>query len=269
MFVQPRYHIRDCQSCGLLYRDRTLSAAQFERYYAQTDFTGWETSSYYPTERAVLAHLKKLPRGSRILDFGCSSGRLLAEFCDHYECFGFEINAEAAAKAASKGLQILSTHELDKESNFDAIVLVDVFEHLMQPLSLLTKLATKLNPRGSLFIVTGNGDAPACRRDPAQFWYFRIIEHVAMLTRRSAEHIAGKLALQIGTWQEMSHYDLTFREQAILRAQNFSYWQFHNKTVVAKLLQFIPLMRRLRRAKVAPTYTCSPDHALVIMSSAR
>lgn len=267
VFQQTPYRVRECDGCGLLYRDLSLSPAEFDRYYARMEFTRWETSNYYPTEKAVLSHLRTLPPGTRILDFGCSSGRLLAELCGDYQCFGFEINSLAAASAASKGLRMLHTDELEHESGFDAVVLVDVFEHLAEPFKLLNKLAAKLVKHGSLIIVTGNGDAPACRRDPAQFWYFRIVEHIAMLTRRSADYIAKELALEITAWENICHYDLTLREQAVLRTQNFSYWQFRNQTPLAKALQFVPLLRRARRATVAPTYTCSRDHALVVLKA--
>jgi len=72
-FVQPGYSVRECTSCGLLYRDQTLSPNDFNRYYAKADFRQWEVSGFYPTERCVLKILRQLPNGSRILDYGCSS----------------------------------------------------------------------------------------------------------------------------------------------------------------------------------------------------
>ena len=133
-FVQEPYSVRECANCGLLYRDRTLSAERFEAYYAAVDFSKWEIPGLFPTECYVLSILKKLPAGSRILDFGCSSGRLLERLCKDYRCFGFEVNAEAAAKASSKGLKVLDAAELTTSDLFDAVILLDVFEHLTAPL---------------------------------------------------------------------------------------------------------------------------------------
>ncbi|HEX8280232.1 MAG TPA: methionine biosynthesis protein MetW, partial [Chthoniobacterales bacterium] len=128
-FVQPAYRIRKCGGCGLLYRDCVLSPAEFARYYASIPFSRWEATGYHPTEQAVLSILETLPARSRILDFGCSSGRLLASMIERHQCFGFEIDAEAAAAADARGLRMLSLPEIEHaRAAFDAILLVDVFE---------------------------------------------------------------------------------------------------------------------------------------------
>ena len=72
-FRQPSYFVYECATCGLLYRDPCLDPAELARYYAEMDFRRWEISGYYPTERYTLEILRRLPAGSRILDFGCSS----------------------------------------------------------------------------------------------------------------------------------------------------------------------------------------------------
>src|SRR4051794_30839166 len=104
VFSQPDYSIRECKNCGLLFRTPTLSEAELARYYARTDFHRWDLAGFFPTERGALALLKQLPNGSAILDFGCSSGRLLAPLTATHRCFGVEVNEAAAAEAANKGI---------------------------------------------------------------------------------------------------------------------------------------------------------------------
>jgi SAM-dependent methyltransferase len=264
-FVQPEYSVRECENCGLLYRDQTLSQDDFSRYYAKADFRQWERSGFYPTERCVLKILRQLPKGSRILDYGCSSGRLLGPLCSDYRCYGVEVNAAAASEAARKGIKILAAEDIEI-GEFDAIALVDLFEHLSEPLELLQKLSRLLVRAGQLIIVTGNGDAPACRSDPAQFWYFRVIEHVCMLTRKHAEFICRQLNLRLREWIELSHYDSTAYQRAQQRFQNFVYWQFRNDSLLARgVLQFIPRIRRARNWKIMPPYTVSRDHVVAVL----
>ncbi len=266
-FEQPTYRVLECARCGLLYRDCTPPAAEFALYYSLVRASKWEITGYYPTERAALECLRKLAPQSKILDFGCSSGRLLASLTSDYDCYGIEINPEAANAAARKGLRMVSLGELSQKDapKFDAIILVDVFEHLSAPLELLRKLAIALQPRGSFIIVTGNGDAPACRRDPAGFWYFREIEHVSMLTRRHAEFVAAELRLRPAGWTTLCHYDLTLREKLVQQTQSFAYWQFRKRTALARgFLRFLPLFHRLRQGDAAPTYSCSRDHVLAV-----
>ena len=266
-FAQPSDSVRECVPCGLLYRTRPLSRAELDDYYSLADFQKWETLSYHPTERAVLEVLRSLPRGSRLLDFGCSSGRLLAGLVGEYHCSGCEVNREAADAAALKGLKILHPSALveQKPEQFEAIVMIDVFEHLSDPAISTQKLFRLLKNDGLLLIVTGNGDAKACRLDPAQFWYFRTVEHLCMLTRRHADYLAGQCSAHLERWEELSHYDTPLREQLLQRIRQFAYWQFQRQTLFSRTL--LPLLPRLRRAKhwpVAPPFTCSRDHVLAV-----
>jgi SAM-dependent methyltransferase len=267
-FVQPEYSVRECESCGLLYRDQTLSPDDFNRYYAKADFRQWESSGFYPTERCILKILRQLPKGSRILDYGCSSGRLLGPLCNDYQCYGVEVNAATASEAAKKGVKILAPEDIEsaRGMEFDAIVMVDLFEHLPKALDLLQTLSRRIVQSGPLIIVTGNGDAPACRRDPAQFWYFRVIEHVCMLTRKHAEFICSRLNLRLTQWINVCHYDSTLSERARQRLQTFVYLQFRNNTLLARgVLQFIPRIRRARSWKIMPHYSLSRDHVVAVL----
>lgn len=282
--------MRECSNCGLLYRNRTLPQSELDRYYAEIDFrkwapgsesptlrpgspTGWkrarrEIADYFPTERCALEILRALPKGSQILDFGCSSGRLLAPLCADYHCSGVEVNEAAAGEAAKKGITILANADLENPRlpKFDAIVLVDLFEHMPAPLDLLRRLLPLLAEGGLLVIVTGNGDARACRRDPAQFWYFRAIEHLCMLTRKHTKFICSTLGLRLEQWTELCHYDLALQEKVIQVLQNFVYWQFRGRTLLASsVLQYVPGMNRLKTASAAPAYTCSRDHVVIVL----
>lgn len=268
-FTQSDYFVRECGQCGLLYRTPTLSQSDLERYYAKTDFRKWEIAGYFPTECRVLKILRALPKSSRILDFGCSSGRLLAELCEDYACHGVEVNDAAANEAAKKGIKILSSADLGNPAfpRFDAIVLVDVFEHMAQPLALIRRLAQLLAKNGSMILVTGNGDAPACRRDPAQFWYFRHLEHLCMVTRKHADYLCSTLGLRLEPWHEVTHYDLSFREKLVQVAQDFAYWQFRNQTWLARhVLRFVPGMTGLKSGASAPSFTCSRDHVVAVFT---
>jgi 2-polyprenyl-3-methyl-5-hydroxy-6-metoxy-1,4-benzoquinol methylase len=271
-FKQPSYFVYECASCGLLYRDPCLGLTELARYYAEMDFRHWETSGYFPTERYTLEILRRLPVGSRILDFGCSSGRLLAPLCREYRCYGAELNEAAAVTAASKGIVMINARDLQANApeKFDAIVMVDVFEHIPHPLELVRELAGLLASTGALILVTGNGDTPACRRDPALFWYFRRSEHLCMLTRKHADFLCRSLGLQLQDWTELTHYDLSFRQKLIQVVQNFVFWQFRHRTWLARtLLQSVPGMNRLKTGSVAPSYTCSKDHVVAVLAQTK
>lgn len=266
-FVQPPYKVLECPTCGLLYKTRTLTPTQFNDYYSKADFRRWETEGFFPTERILLRQLASLPASTMILDYGCSSGRLLAPLVRSHRCFGYEINAAAADLARGKGLHMLSASDLDGASvhRFDAIVLADVFEHLDAPAAVLDGLARLLRPGGILMIATGNGDAPACRLDPAQFWYFRSVEHLVMLTRRHAEWLCARFAFRLSNWQSACHYEMNWIETISQHCRHFAYWQFRSGNVFVRgMLMLIPFFRRTRRWQIAPAFAAGKDHIVAV-----
>lgn len=266
-YLQEPYSVCECSACGLLYKTRTLSPQEFADYYDNTDFRKWETRDFYPTERAVLRHLRTLPRRARILDFGCSSGRLLSPLVYDYQCFGCEINDSAMHEALSKRITMLSVEELASASseNYDAIVMLDVFEHLQYPTECLRMLVRLLKFDGRLIVVTGNGDVANCRVDPSQFWYFRIIEHVAMLTKDHAKWLEQQLSLQLIEWRRLSHYDWIWPAAIGQRLRHFAYWRLRNGTrQIRMLLRYLPGFKKAEHWPVAPTLCFSDDHIMAV-----
>jgi SAM-dependent methyltransferase len=267
VFVQEDYSIRECIECGLLYKTRTLSADDFSAYYEQVDFRKWESAVPYPTEREVLSLLKSLPANSKCLDFGCSTGRLLALLPGSYDRYGYEVNQTAAAEAKEKGIRILSSEELGATSQdfFDAIVMMDVFEHLSDPVPVLSRLVALIRPGGMLIIGTGDGDYAVCRRDPAQFWYFRMIEHVIMMTKKHGDWLSNRLAMNLRHWKNVTHYDSTWRGRIVQNLQHFAYWQFQDGAPIVKgVLRLLPGMRKAAHWPVAPGFSSGKDHVIAV-----
>lgn len=268
-FFQEPYSVTECEACGILYKNRTLAPDEFAAYYARKDFANWEIPGFHPPERVVLRRLRTLRPGGKILDFGCSSGRLLSTLVNAYQCVGCEVNEAARLEARKKGIAVLSPEELSALPGgyFDGIVLADVFEHIHASADLMEMLSRLLKPGGNLILITGNGDAAACRLDPAQFWYFRIIEHVAMMTRRHAAWLQTRLNLKLTMWQELPHYDLNYRLAARQSLQHFAYWQFRRgSTPVRALLRRLPGIRKAENWAVAPAFCYSADHVVLAFS---
>lgn len=267
-FQQPAFRVGDCAMCGLLFKTATLCSQALRRYYELVDYRKWEMVRHQPPERVVLKFLRTLPDRSRILDFGCSSGRLLSEVAASHECYGLEVNTEAAEVAARNGLRIVTAADLPQlENHLDAVVMSDVFEHLRDPTDVLTRLFRLLKGGGQLIVMTGNGDAAACRRDPAKFWYFQNPEHVCMLTRRYAAFLGEKCRGRLWHWKELSRYDLPLLPTLKHRVQTFAYWESRRGSPLKKvLLSGIPLIRRARHWLVPPSFPSSRDHVVVIFS---
>ena len=268
-FLQTDYEVRGCRRCHLLFKSAIAAAAELDEYYKRVDFRKWEIPGLFPTERRVLALLMALPSGSRILDFGCSTGRLLSRLAASFQCFGVEINEEAARIACGKGVTMLapdSVLKADGGPTFDAIALVDVFEHLSAPTDLLRNLATQLRPGGRLILCTGDADAPAIRSDPANFWYFRNVEHLCMLNRRHGEYLARELALRLVAWDRESHYDSSSVVRLKQWCQTFAYEVFHGgrSPFLKPALRLLPGFRKAQFWGDRPGWTSTRDHAVIV-----
>lgn len=100
--------------------------------------------------------VKFVPPGKRILDVGCSSGRLGAALktVKNGYVVGIDINQEDI-ELAKQNLDKAFVVDLEKDSltklgKFDVIIMADVIEHLVNPVKVLKKLKVLLVPNGRL-----------------------------------------------------------------------------------------------------------------------
>jgi SAM-dependent methyltransferase len=266
-FWQPRFRAYRCNECDLVFKSSVASPAILTQYYDAVDFRKWETPRLLPTEERVLNALKQLPAGSEILDFGCSTGRLLSHLAECHRCFGFEINSEAAGVARAKGISILDEQELfERKGRFDAVVLVDVYEHLAEPTSLLERLAATLKAGGILIVCTGNADARAVKGDPATYWYFQNVEHLNMITRGHAEYLAGQMGMRLIRWEAVCHYRPSPLRWLREWARSFAYEVFHasDRTWLRPVLRLTPALRRAEQWTSRPARVLTADHVIAV-----
>lgn len=266
VYIQTVYRIKECKVCGLLYRDRTLNSEAFKKYYDEISFKKWENNKLFPNEREILKTLKTLPWGSSILDFGCSSGRLLSALSKNYLKFGFEPNKKASLEARKRGIAVLSFRKkYEQKKRFDFILLVDVFEHLQNPTFVLKSLLKKLKPNGKLLICTGLADHFQCRKNPAEFWYFRNIEHVLMITKKYAKWFSKENNIKIIKWEKCKHYDWKFPDTFYAFLSEWAFWKFRTSSnLMKKIMRLIPFVKKAEKWKLAPGNPFYKDHVILV-----
>ena len=265
-FAQPPYSILACGTCGLWYKSDVADGETLGRYYALVNFRKWEIPGLFPTERVALDVLRRVPKGGRILDFGCSSGRLLERLTRDYECIGFEISEEAAAIAAAKGIRMLADPSNAGAGSMDAVVLMDVFEHLVRPTDTLKTLAGLLKPGGLLVISTGTTDCPVSQEQIEHFWYWRNIEHLVMFNDAYAAYLCKTLGAARAAASVVSHYDTPVTDRILQQARRLAYRTFHPRPAAwAAFAAAIPLVGRARNWQFPPQVICSRDHVVVAL----
>ena len=108
--------------------------------------------------------LKFLNPGQRLLDIGCWDGRLLDLINSkelYEELYGVDISQEAVEKTKAKGYHAqaadLNGDPLPfSDSNFDAVTLLAVLEHVFDPYHLIREIHRVLRPGGLLVIDVPN-----------------------------------------------------------------------------------------------------------------
>ncbi|NTU58825.1 MAG: class I SAM-dependent methyltransferase [Chlorobiaceae bacterium] len=122
--------------------------------------------------RIVMNGLCKPAESVRILETGCSSGRLLMRLHKGFgipldNLCGIEPDQQAAAAAKAAGLTRITSTELAKtsfETRFDRIVFWHVFEHLHHIEETLDKTRDLLEKEGMLVIALPNIDSEDAKR---------------------------------------------------------------------------------------------------------
>lgn len=125
---------------------------------AQTYLLGASARTLF---RDALAKVKRrLPVSRpRLLDLGAGPGALLEEALRlGFEAEGLDHCAENVQAARDKGLNVrlAAAEDLDDQASFDVITMMDIIEHVSDPLRILSAAQRALKPGGELVVYTPN-----------------------------------------------------------------------------------------------------------------
>jgi SAM-dependent methyltransferase len=216
-YLPTDYQMLVCSTCGLWFKDNLPSEETLKRHYESlnVEVDPWNYSGRLPHERKLDEILNKLPDGSKVLDVGCWTGRLLASHHSRLKVYGIEPNASAATVAKQNGLHILGsevTGNLSSFDSFDCITIVDVFEHLLEPMQTLGYLVSALAPSGKLLIVTGRTDCLPVWLAGISYWYFLYSDHLVFLNRRFTSWLQEKMPEVKVNYSSLRHFDFKWSQ---------------------------------------------------------
>jgi SAM-dependent methyltransferase len=174
-----------CRRCRLGYRYPRLALWEADELYRQGAESAWSPEFAGRTDWRLAREriLARFGAGFAVLDVGCFDGGFLGGLTRGRRC-GIEINAQAAARARARGVDIIGAQWDDPDVDsaaFDVVTAFDLIEHLPDPAAFLRTCAARLRPGGLLFISTGNLDAWSWRMAGARYWYCTIPEHISFL----------------------------------------------------------------------------------------
>lgn len=197
----------ECSACGFI---RTASAGGVLQFYVNMQDEGYEASR---AERALqarklLGRLGPIAPGSRLLDVGAGSGILVEEAAAlGYLAEGVEPSSWLCDRAKARGLRVhLGVLPVAAVGGtFDVVCLVDVLEHVTDPLALLEQASRVLAPDGRLLVVTPDVKSLAARLLGARWWHFRIA-HVGYFSARTLRDALRRAGLELVRMQRPGWY---------------------------------------------------------------
>jgi SAM-dependent methyltransferase len=201
--------IWQCAECGL---GRTETAG-FDpaAYYTDGYFSGTHADGYAdyrgaePVLRREFARavdfLRRHRDGGKLLEIGCAYGFFLHEAKRYFDAVGIEPVEEAVAHARGAGLNVLhgiaEPQLLDRLGRFDAIVLLDVIEHLPDPRDTLGLCARQLNRGGVVMVTTGDFGSGVARLAGEKWRLMTPPQHLWFFTQESMRRLAASLGLEL------------------------------------------------------------------------
>ena len=143
-----------------------------------------------------------------LLDIGAGSGILVEAAQDRdWHAQGIEPSQWLSEQAILRGLAV---HEgtlphPDVTQTFDLVTLVDVLEHVNDPLTLLKNARAHLSPNGVGLLVTPDRGSLTARLMGFRWWHYRVA-HVGYFNRTALTLLLQRAGLEPITWRRPTWY---------------------------------------------------------------
>lgn len=198
-----------CTSCHLWFRFPRLPKESLNELYRRVPLQMWSSGPAPRKDWDIVSALlrERVPTGT-VLDVGCFDGSFLRSLGPRYRCCGVEINAAAVSVARQRGIEVLGMDfaQIGRLAMaFDAVICLDLMEHVEDPLRLASTLAERVRPGGFLCVSTGTTDAPSWRLMGSHYWYCTLAPHISFVNPAWCRLAARALNLKIETIRRFSH----------------------------------------------------------------
>lgn len=187
-----------CSTCGFMQCNDLSDVLSF---YETLQDQAYEQGrkERYQQSWALIEYLQKFRKTGSLLDIGAGSGILIeAALKAGYAARGIE-PSQWLQKAADK-LKLPVTNgvlsDLPDEQRFEIITLIDVIEHVVDPLGLLTDIRRRLVIQGLCMVVTPDCRSFFARLLGRRWWHYRVA-HVGYFDPKTLALACEKAGFEI------------------------------------------------------------------------
>lgn len=220
-------NIYQCTNCDFVFVPVTNDIDNIRQAYR--DFSD---ESYVAEEQGrrkaaqnVLQTISKCKSPGKLLEIGCAYGFFLDEAQKaNWVVSGIELSKDAANFATTHFNLNIEQTSIEQanlpNSEFDVIVLLDVFEHLASPIDSLLKIRKALKDDGILYISTPNIDSLVSRVLRNKWWGINKF-HLNYFSKKTLTNALAKAGFLVSKYPNNARY---FSGQYIKeRLKTFSY----------------------------------------------
>jgi SAM-dependent methyltransferase len=173
-----------CSKCGFM---QCSDLSDVLPYYEQLKDESYETNRRERSlqQRKLLQYLSPLKRTGRLLDIGAGSGMLVEQAIKMgYHAEGVEPSIWLQKQATELGLPIYqgTFPHPDLSPPYDLITLVDILEHVPDPLQVLCNVREALAADGIGLVITPDVNSLMARFFGFKWWHFRVA-HIGYFNR--------------------------------------------------------------------------------------
>jgi len=176
---------------------------------------------WFPIIGGIIANIKKLAPGNRLLEVGVGSGEMTAVAKEYlFDVTGVNIRptyAENISRMLNVPVHSVDFLLFEPKQPFDVICMGDVIEHMMDPVAAIKKASQLLNDKGVLWISTPNFESAfsMVMKDRDPMW--RVIEHLNYFSFRSLKAILEANNFEIVDYKISARYNGSMEVTAIKR----------------------------------------------------
>jgi len=169
-------NLYQCDKCRFVQCFDFLEPGSFYEEMIDSDYVISQNARYKEMSK-ILSFAQPFLGGGSLLDIGAGTGMLVKKATELGYCaVGIEPANQFCDIAVESGLNVIqgvfpSEKVVDK---FDVITLIDVIEHVNQPVEFLSQVKRNLNLRGFVVISTPDCNSIVARTLKWKWWHYRV-----------------------------------------------------------------------------------------------
>ncbi len=195
---KPHFKIDQCNECDFIFMNPQFNDEIINKFYDKDYYKGNSEYSYYDEREAEeyslyvwekrIRKIRTYAGSGNILDIGCAFGGFLKAASKWFTPFGIELSeysCEHAKKLYNDNIHSGTLNDNPFQKNvFSVITMIEVIEHLKEPLRTLVECYNLLKTDGLLVIQTANMDALQAKFFGDKYGYY-MPGHLSYFTKKN------------------------------------------------------------------------------------